>query len=198
MPTIQVELNGQTLAEVELVGLDLLTVQLSGDRISDGFASLDMHGGTYPDGAASTFLFWLADVPVDCGDELKVMFNPAGTSSHCGKTIDELYPGEPDHPDILADAREHLLDLRGSPYLRKGYRFKLNLPGQQQFVADSDPTDHGFGFSALWNWRHPERVSVSLHTYALDDLIERRPTRDIARHRLVAGETVVLQVGLIG
>lgn len=200
MPSIRVTLNEQCLAEVDVTGLDVLAVRVSGDRVGEAFAELDMTGGAYPKGGDSTFLTWIASVPLNESDRVQVVFKESGATTHAGKTIGELFPDEPedaDEPNILDSLPQVIEELRAGPAVRDGHRFALELPRADRYEGTTKDMEHGFGFSVLWNSQSPQRVSVSLHTYTLDDLVSRGPMHDHVYARLGPDNAVVLQVSAL-
>jgi len=198
MPSLRLSLNGQCLAEVDVTGLDVLTVHVSGARVDAELANLTMTGGTYPKNVAPTFLIWLDDSTVlNEGDRVEVSFNVVGSTSHAGKTIDELFPEEaeaPDETNILDLLPQVIDELRAEPYGRAGYRFAMESPRAPRYEGATGEGDHGFGLSVLWDSSRPDRASASLHTYTLDDLEHRRPSQNRVYERLAIGDAVSLQV----
>jgi len=142
MPSLRVDLNGQCLTEVNVAGLDMLTVDVSGARVDAELAKLTVTGGTYPKDSAPTFLIWLDDsVALEEGDRLEVSFNESGHTSRAGKTIDELYPDEPEAPEeanVLDLLPQVIEELRAKPYVREGYRFAMESPRSERY-SDTTP-----------------------------------------------------------
>ncbi|MDI9238559.1 hypothetical protein QLQ15_06480 [Lysobacter sp. LF1] len=197
MPTIRVNLNERCIAEVDVDGLDVLSVHIGGARVDEGFADLQMHGGAYPSGAESTFLIWINSVELRDSDRVEVIFNRSGRTSHAGKTVAELFPDEPDEPDVLKSVPQLFAQVRAKPYVREGYRFGLELPGTEPYEGATADVDHGFGFSVTWDSHKPERATVSLYTYTLDDLERQGPTRNHVRACLSPGDVATLQVSAL-
>lgn len=198
MPSLRVSLNGQCLAEVDVAGLDVLNVRVSGARVDGDLAEVHMSGAAFPTDAAPTTLFWFDDpVVLNEGDRVEVSFNAVGSTSHPGKTINELFPGKAEAHEkvnVLDLLPQVIQELRAEPYVREGYRFAVEPPGTQRYEGTTGEGDHGFGFSVLWNSHRPERASVSFHTYVLDDLEHRRPMPDHVRTHLAPGDTASLQL----
>ena len=122
------------------------------------------------------------------GQEVSVALLADAPNSHAGKTIDELFPetkAEPPAPE--RSFAELMEELRARPRLHERFAFALETSGGTKYEGEAPSSAHGFGFSVLWNWLRPERVSVSLHTYTLDDLTERRSLNDLVREYIPIG-----------
>jgi hypothetical protein len=77
--------------------------------------------------------------------------------------------------------RELFEELRSRTRLREGFRFELATSGGTEYVGETGPEEHGFGFTILWNSHRPGRASLSLHSYTIDNLERREPMRDRVR-----------------
>ena len=196
MPTISVTLNGQLLASVTTDGRDVLSVHVHGIRTDSEFASVDMTGGSYPEGQESTYLTWINSTLLSPGDSVEVRFTDSGQTSHPGRTIDELFPNEPadSQPTDFKATPEMFAELRAKPQLRVGYGFSLALPSGTYYEGRTTEAEHGFGFSVVWNSHRPQRASVSLHSYTVDSMEHQQPMRDHAREYIVPDNTVRFQV----
>jgi hypothetical protein len=187
MAAMIVLLNGQVLAQVATEGLDVLSVHVHGVRTDSEFATMDMHGGSYPEGQESTYLTWVNSVLLKPGDVVDVALCESGQTLHPGKTFQELFPDEPEEA-ALGDFNvtpEAFADLKAKPQLRDGYHFSLALPSGTDCEGTTNDAEHGFGFSVVWNSHRTDRASVSLHSYRIDDLEHRQPMRDHAREYIV-------------
>jgi hypothetical protein len=196
VPAISVSLNGQLLASVATDGYDVISVHVHGIRTDSEFATLDMSGGSYPEGQESTYLTWVNSTLLAPGDSVEVRFTESGQTSHPGKTIDELFPDEPgdsERKDFKATP-EIFTELRAKPQLRGGYGFSLALPSGSLYEGRTNDAEHGFGFSVVWNSHRPERANVSLHSYTIDSMEHQQPMRDHAREYIAPANTVRLQV----
>ena len=196
MPTISVSLNGQLLASVATDGYDVLSVHVHGIRTDSEFATVDMNGGSYPEGQESTYLTWISSTLLSPGDSVDVKFADSGQTSHPGKTIDELFPNEPadsQRTDFKATS-EMFAELRAKPQLRGGYGFSLTLPSGTHYEGRTNEAEHGFGFSVVWNSHRPQRASVSLHSYTIDSMEHEQPMRDHASEYIAPTTTVRFQV----
>lgn len=188
MPALSVSIDGVTLATVSTDGFDVMSVRASGTRIDDSLATLDLSGGSYPEIGESTYLTWINDVPLEIGQVVTVTFLEAASSSHPGKTIEELFPDEP--PSTQTDFKpkaEMFAELRAMPVLRDRFFFQLDSSPGTTFTGETAPDAHGFSFTVLWNSSNPERARVSLHSYTLSDLEARGPTNNHAEEKLHYG-----------
>jgi hypothetical protein len=195
MPAITVSLDGSTVATVCSAGYHILSVRVGGTRIDEDFADLDVTGGSYPEHGENVYLTWASVAPLKPGQILKVALLEVGSTSYPGKTIDELFPKEePAMPVAFKPTAEVLADARATPRLREGYAFRYSSSAGTSFHGRTASGDHGFGFSVLWNWLHPERAIVSLHSYTIDDLEHYRPMNDHVDEFIHFGQSVSLEI----
>lgn len=180
MPSLSVHVDGALLARVRTDSYEVLQVQVHGARIEEEFAMVEMSGGSYPEGKESTYHIWVNSVPLQAGQEVEVVFDADGETSHPGRTIDQLFPGETGNsqPEDFRPTSEMFEALRAKPILREGYSLTLFGPDGVVFDGHTDSTTHGFGFSVVWNSFYPERANLSLHSYTLDNLKQGTPFSD--------------------
>jgi hypothetical protein len=191
MPAFSVSIDGAMLATVCTDGFDVLNVRASGTRIDDHLADLDISGGSYPENGNHTHLIWVNDLQLHLGQVITVSFLDHASSSHTGKTIDELFPDEEPTTDTdFKPTAEIFTELRKKPMLRDKFSFRLESSSGNTFAGETAPDAHGFGFSILWNSYHPERARVSLHSYTLDGLESRGPMSNHFEERLNFGSSV--------
>jgi hypothetical protein len=195
MPALSVAIDGVTLATVSTDGYDVMSVRASGTRIDDDLATLDLSGGSYPEVGESIYLTWINDVPLQTGQVITVTFLEAATSSHAGKTIEELFPDEPlpTQTDFKPTA-EMFSELRTMPVLLERFSFRLASSSGTNFAGETTPDEHGFGFTVLWNSSNPERARVSLHSYTLNNLEARGPMNDHVEEKLYYGDWVQFEL----
>ena len=195
MPALSVSIDGVTLVAVSTDGFDVLSVSARGTRIDDGLATLDLSGGCYPEVGESTYLTWINDLQLQAGQVVTVTFFEAASSSHAGKTIEELFPDEPfpTQTDFKLTA-EMLTELRGKPLLREKFSFRLASSSGTDVAGESAPDDHGFGFTVLWNSSNPERARASLHSYTLENLETRGPMNYHAEEKIYYGDWVQFEL----
>jgi hypothetical protein len=196
MPAICVLLDGELLATVNTYGYDVVSVHVHGTKIDEEFAALEMSGGSYPGQGESTHLIWINSRELQPGQQIEVRFQETGETSPQGKTIDELFP-EKAEGDELADFKPTdamFAELRAEPSRRDGFAFELLDSTGGSFAGRTAITDHGFGFSLVWNSQRPNRASHALHAYNLDELESRAPMRDFVREYIQAPFATTLRV----
>ena len=192
MPAVTVALNDRPILTVSTDGLDLLDVQVSGDRIGPELASLRVCGGSYPDGKPSTYLIWQDETPLEAGDTVSVTFLKEGRSSREGQTIEQLYPNESPKPKgPFVPPEQMLRELMQMPKQHPALNFRIKGPDGTETGGTTTDEEPGFGFSVSWNSFRPESARVSLHTYTVQSLIDRQNGTYHARYRLQHGQGVV-------
>lgn len=195
MPVLSVSIDGVTLATVATDGYDVMSFHVSGTRIDDCLATLDLSGGSYPETGESAYLTWISEVPLQAGQVVTVTFLEAGLTSHAGKTIEELFPDEP--PSTQTDFKptaEMFAELRATPLLRDRFAFRLVSSSGANFAGETLLDEHGFGFTVLWNSHHPERARASLHSYTLNNLEARGPMNIYVEEKLHYGDWVKFEL----
>ena len=194
MPGLAVTVNGREVATVSTEGYNLLGVRVAGDLISEEFANLDVSGGLYGEGDKSQHLTWVNLVPLEPGDEVAVAFLGEATTSHPGKTLDELFP-EDERPMGPWEPLEKMFeDLAERPRLRDRFEFVITPPDSEPIRATTMPGDHSFGFSVSWAWTSPDRARVSLSSTSLEQIQRRVNGTYHAQFKLQIGQEVKLRV----
>jgi hypothetical protein len=171
-----------------------MSASVGGTKIDDEFAHLEVSGSNHPDGEPSTYLVWVNELPLHPGQVVTVELVDNAVASHQGKTIDELFPEESEAPAPEKTVAEVVQDLRLRPQLRTRQAFRLESSNGTRFEGEGPLSAHGFGFTALWNWTRPERMSASLHTYTLYGLVDRAPVDDLVREYISVGGWVRLEL----
>ena len=185
MPALSVFVDGLLKARVCTDDLHVLTVNVSGTKIDDAFASVEFSGGSYPEGADSTHLVWLSELALHPGQCVRVEVAAGGPNSHSGKTLEELFPDPPEEKQGPMPSREQLIEeVRIRKRLRDHFALSVQSSSGASVSVEVKPEEHGFGASFLWNWVQPERVSASLHTYTLDQLLSKEGFTYHFRERL--------------
>lgn len=195
MPALSVSIDGITVATASTDGYDVMSVRAGGTQIDDDLATLDLSGGSYPENDESTHLTWISDLPLHTGQVVTVSFLESASTSHAGKTIEELFPDEP--PVTQTDftpTTEMYMELRARPKLRDKFSFRLVSPSGTSFIGETTPDEYGFGFSVLWNSYHPERARVSLHSYTLDSLEAHGPMNNHVEENIHYGDSVQFEL----
>lgn len=191
MPALSLSVDGMTIATVYTGGYDVVTVHAGGTRVDDDLATLDLSGGSYPEDGESTYLIWVANLPLQPGQAIEVSFLETASTSHHGKTIEELYPDEtPTEPTDFKPTTEMFAELRNRPKLHDKFSFRLVSSVGTVFVGETTPDDHGFGFTVVWNSFHPECARVSLHSYTLDGLESHGPMNKHVEEHMHYGDSV--------
>jgi hypothetical protein len=174
MPALRISIDGNEVATVCTDGYDVVNARVSGTRIDDEPATLGVSGTSQPENGESVYRTWVNELPLKPGQVVAVSLLESASTSHAGKTIEELFPEE----DITEEAdftvtTEMFAELRAKPKLREKYSFLLKSSSGASFAGESKPDEHGFSFSVVWNSFHPERARISLHSYTLDSLENR-------------------------
>jgi hypothetical protein len=195
MPSLRVSIDGTLVASVCTDGLDQLGAHVSGTRVEEELATLYVAGGSYPDGASSTYLIWVDSVQIKAGQEVAISLVPGEANSHRGKTIEELSTGEAPPPETdfepHAKTYEQLRQMRPA---RGQYRLQFASSIGRSFVGQTAHDDHGFSLTVHWNSFHPERARISLDSYTLEALETRGPMNDHVEARLQVGDSAQLRV----
>jgi hypothetical protein len=195
MPALGVLVDDQLIARVRTDGLDVLTVRVSGTKIDELFATLDVSGGSYPENAPFTHLVWLSEFKLQPGQRIRVEFSEEGETLHAGKTLEELFPESSEEKHGPMPGRAQLVDeVRKHVRVREHYGFSVRSSGGASASAEAAPNEHGFGVSVLWDWVRPERVSASLHTYTLEQLASNEDSNYHFQERLPVGSWVEVRV----
>lgn len=95
MPALEISVGGVTVVTVNTDGLDVLGINVGGTQVDEELASLNVSGGSYPEGGQPLSLTWVASIPLWAGQKVSVVFLAQGLSTQPGKTIEELFPDEP-------------------------------------------------------------------------------------------------------
>ena len=185
MASISVSLDGHLLVRVRTDNYDVVSVSASGTRVEDEFSELYISASSHPEHGESTHLIWLNSLVILPGQLVQVGFSKDGETTEAGKTIDELFPDElSSEPIDFKPTSEMFTELRARPSKRAGYRIAVELPSGTRMFTQTTPEEHGYGFSVLWNWLHPERASVSLHSYTIDSMEHKTPMQYHAEEHL--------------
>ena len=191
MPALTVSIDGKAIATVSTDGYDLLSVRVGGTRIDEDLADLEVSGGSFPEGRESTYLTWVSALSLQAGQVVTVLLLESAPTSHPGKTIAELFPDEKlSETTDFKPTPELFTDIRSRPKLRDKFSFRLETSRGTTFVGETDPDEHGFGFTVNWNSFRPERARVSLHSYSLESLEHKGPMHNHVDERLHAGNWV--------
>jgi len=195
MPALSLYVDGMFIASVNTEGYDILDVRVHGTCVDKNIASLDFSGGAHPEGDASSYLTWVNDLPIKPKQVVKVVFLENALTSHEGKTIDELFPDDINKEPIdFKPLPEALNEIRAMQKLRNSISFRVQSPQAGLLTCETEPDKFGFGFGVLWNAWHPERASVSLHSYTLESLESRGPMNYILSEKISLGSEVQFEL----
>ena len=196
MPALCLLLDGELLATVNTKGYDVVSVHVHGTRTDVEFATLEMSGGIYPGNGESTHLVWVNHRELPPSQRVEVRFQEKGETHPRGKTIEELFPEETEgeEPVEFKPTEAMVAELRSKPTLRSGYELQFAGTSGATFSGRTAPSDHGFSFTVVWNSHRPNRASLSLHGYTIDELESRAPMRDFVREYIEAPHSAALRV----
>lgn len=195
MAGLLVTVNGTTLASVSNAGLNIIAVQVHGDVIGEEIATIEVFGGLYGHGDADKHLIWVSDHEISRDDEVEIAFGEKVSTSHPGKTIEELHPesGRQDGPGQSMD--DLFEELSSRPRVREKFTFELVQPDGEMIRTSTDPTDYSFHFSAMWKWTKPDEARVSLSSNTLEKIGKREDGSNHAAFRLQFGQITTLRIG---
>lgn len=194
MPGLAVLHNGQHLVTISTEGLNVVDVQVSGDRIGPEFASIRAMGGHYGEQKDNKHLIWVDEHQIAQGDEVDVTFLEEATTSHPGKTIEELYPDDDNQMGPQQSIEEIFQELARKPNVREGFTFRMALPSGEVINGCTEPNDHSFHFHVLWDWTRADTAGVSLTSNSLESIEKRQQGAIHSRFRLRFGQSVKLRV----
>ncbi|WP_439892603.1 hypothetical protein ACS7SF_08950 [Ralstonia sp. 25C] len=179
----------------------MLSLHVSGSRIDEDFATLNLGGGIYPEGGESTYLTWIDRMQLRAGQTITVSLLDQGTTTHPGKTNRELSDGESREPfdyEQMPTVSEMVAELKKRPILRGEYTFKYVAPDSSVLPGQTLPEEESLTMSVLWSaLRRNDAARVSLHSCTLDALAERTPFNHHAVGELSIGESIQLQLSTV-
>lgn len=185
MPFLSITVDGTAVAIVDTKGRDIVTAHIGGSRDDVDFADLSVTGGVYDHEGTTEHLIWVDRMNLVAGQSVGVAFLKEASPYGEGKTIDELYPdlGETRRPTAI-DRAELAAEIRRLPLVRNGFTMRVVASDGTTSTHSTGPDEHGFGFSVMWNFRHPESVSVSLTAYTIDSVASEAPGRTLEKLKL--------------
>ena len=193
MPALTISIDDAPQATVSTDDYDVVSVRISGSRINENLADLDVTGGTHPEDGESTYLIWVDSLAIQTGQVITVSYLEQAITSYPGKTIDERFPDE-ERPEVteFRPTPDMFTELRVRPTTREGFSFRLQSSSGTTF--DGKTTDHGFAFTVLYDSFHPEQARLSLHSYTLENLEQRGPMSYHVKENIQVGDTVSFEV----
>lgn len=187
-------LNGERMASVSNDGLNIITAQIHGDVIGDEVSAMDVHGGLYGHDDEDKHLIWLSDHEISAGDEVEISFVENVTTSHAGKTIEELHP-EPVEENSAGQSMDDLVEeLSSRPKTRERFAFELTLPNGDVVQAKTAPEEFSYHLSVMWRWAKPENARVSLSSNSLEKIARREDGTRHATFELSLGQKIAFRV----
>jgi hypothetical protein len=190
-----VTVNGTPLASISNEGLNIIAVQVHGDVIGEELAVIEVFGGMYGHGTADKHLIWISDHEISADDEVEIAFSESVSTSHSGKTIEELHP-EAGSKNGSGQSMDDLFEeLSSRPRVREKFTFELVQPDGDMIRTSTDPSDYSFHFSAMWKWTKPDEARVSLSSNTLEKIARREDGSNHAAFRLQFGQKTTLRIG---
>jgi hypothetical protein len=194
MPGLTLLLDGHKQASVNCEPYEVASAGVKGTVIEEEFASVDLMAGSYSR-HNDVHHVWLPDLALLPGQLVEIRFDEKAETAPPGRTLEELFPDKasesPWEPPL--SVTDTFAQLRNKRALRSGFGFSLQSTRGTSYEGRTASGDHGFGFSVLWNSLRPTRVSVSLHSYTIDDLEHKSPLKDHVREFLEIGGWVALR-----
>ncbi len=179
----------------------MLSLHVSGSRIDEEFATLNLSGGNYPEEGEDTHRTWIDLMQLRAGQTITVSLLDQGTTTHQGKTNEELSDGESQEPfdyEQMPPVTEMVAELKKRPLLRAEYTFDFIASDGSQLTGQTLPEEESLSMSVLWTaLRRHDSARVSLHSWTLNGLAARAPFNDHACCELGIGESVQLQLGTL-
>lgn len=197
MTAMQIAVDDVAVAAVDLAHVDMFAVHLSGDLRRPGAGHLSCHGGTYPDGAPSTFRIW-SDQALPGADHtvtVRLVETIPADQVTPGKTLDELLPDEPrcERTDFTPTAAEQEA-LRSRPRVRTGFAWALRTSTGVD-LAGRNGDDDSFAFSVLWTADRPDQARVHGSTNDVENVIRREGGTRLYNGMLGVGDSVTFRCG---
>jgi len=195
MPALNLSIDGNLIACVNTIEFNVLNIRIHGMRIDEHVATVEFSGGFYPELGNSTYLLWVAELPLKPNQLVAISFTEHGTTSHEGKTIEEMFPN--DKIDEAADFKtppEALDELLAMPKFREIFSFRIVSSENKVLDFVTEPDKDSFALSAVWNSWYPEKLSVSLHNSTFENMINRGPINDLFKEKLLVGNSVQFEL----
>ncbi|MCP5198492.1 MAG: hypothetical protein H6977_00680 [Gammaproteobacteria bacterium] len=189
MPYIVVSLAGDHLATLFTDTNNVVSVAVAGDVVGPNAATINATAGLYGEAEGDRHLVYLDQYTLPSGDELVVAFASRAERQSVGRTIEELYPNPEPMKGNWTTEEELFEDFRSRSKMRCGYKFRLLNPLGEALETQTEPCVFSFSFYALWDWKHPEFLRLSLSSVTLDEIQQRKDGNTHAKLRLRIGES---------
>jgi hypothetical protein len=195
MAALRTLIDGIPLATVSSSGFNILAVHVSGTRINEEFATIDVSGGIYPKDEQSTYLLWASDVKLLPHQVVTIQFLEEGDTSHAGKTIEEYFPDEPAFEgEDFTPTPEGFAKLRAMPSFRDSFNLVFESPLGNRVKVKTTDAEHGFSFSVVWDSTRPLNARSSLHSYSIQSMEDKNEGIYHSKEVLAYGDTVKLEL----
>ena len=194
MPGFSVLLNEKHLVTIATDQLNVVSVRVHGDCVSPELADLQIDGGIYGDAINTKHLIWLSEQEIVEGDEVTVNFHEHVENFDRGKTVDELYPNKDRGSRGSESVEDIFREIALMPKTRESFSFDLETASGEKIRAKTEPEDHGFGFTVLWNWLHPDVAMVSLTSHSLAGVLNQENGSEYAKFTLRYGQKTSFSV----
>ena len=195
MAGLMVAVNGKSLASVSDEGLNIIAVQVHGDVVGEELAVIEVFGGLYGQGDADKHLIWIADHELSQDDEVGITFFEEISTSHKGKTIEELHPNSISNAKSGQTMDDLFEEISALPKVRERFTFVLVPPEGEMVRTSTGPEDYSFHLTAMWRWIKPSEARVSLTSNTLEKISKRESGSDHAAFALQFGQSVKLRIG---
>lgn len=199
MPALFVSVDGQHVATVAADDNTMISLHVYGNRSHEQFAVLDMHGGRYGEGQSQCHLIWIDEWQLKPGQVVVVACVADAPTSDKGKTIDELYPDEPQAGKVDFTMTDSTFDaLSARPLLRDGYAFTLAPSAGTEVSGRTEGDEVSFAMRVMWTAQHrPDSARYSLGTTTLANVRARSPARSHALGWLEIGDSLRFEVSAL-
>jgi hypothetical protein len=194
MAGLLVAVNGRPLASVSSADLNIIAVQVHGDVVGEEIAAIEAFGGLYGHGDVDKHLIWVTDHEISRDDTVEITFLDQVSTSHPGKTIEELYPESGTQNGSGQSMDDLYKDLSSRPKVRDKFAFELVKPDGDMIRTSTGPEDYSFHFSAMWKWTKPDEATASLNSNTLERIVKREDGSNHAAFKLRFGEKMTLRV----
>jgi hypothetical protein len=82
---------------------------------------------------------------------------------------------------------ETVNELLVMPKFRENFSFRIVSSEKRVYDFVTEPDKDSFALSAVWNSWHPEKLSVSLHSSAFENIVNRGSLNDLFREKFLVG-----------
>jgi hypothetical protein len=194
MPGISIVLNGRRIATIDLAGLQVVSVLVSGALDRDPKAVLDAHGGNYRAGGGRHRI-WIAEHALLPGDRVTMAFDATADGADQGHTLAELFPDAV--PATKTDgtvSAGQAAEMAARPQLHDAFIVDVATVQGQQARAASDAANTAFLLGLVWDDGRPDQARLRLGTYGVDDVPAKTGGTTHLKTMLALGERAVFSL----